>query len=80
MNVKFIAQGNNVLPLTGFEPMRSAILRFTIFRKKFQTVNILNWSACLAAREELLPPASQRLRKSWKVTIYMTFNSVSVSM
>jgi hypothetical protein len=27
MNIKFLAQGNNGLPLAGFEPTRSAILR-----------------------------------------------------
>jgi hypothetical protein len=32
MNVKFLAQGNNVLPLTGFEPTRSPIVRLLVRR------------------------------------------------
>ena len=32
MNVMFHAQGNNGLPLTGFEPMRLAILRLQVRR------------------------------------------------
>jgi hypothetical protein len=34
MSVKFLAQGNNDLTLTGFEPMRLAIMRLQIFAEK----------------------------------------------
>jgi hypothetical protein len=37
MSVKFLAQGNNDLPLTGFEPMRLAIIR--LFILMFSTVD-----------------------------------------
>jgi hypothetical protein len=32
LSVKFLAQGNNDLPLTGFEPMRLAIMRLLVRR------------------------------------------------
>ena len=37
MSVKFLAQGNNNLALTGFEPMRLAILRLLVRRVNIST-------------------------------------------
>ena len=35
ISVKFLAQGNNGLPLTGFEPMRLALLKLLVHKKSF---------------------------------------------
>jgi hypothetical protein len=50
MNVKFFAQGNNGLLLTGFEPWRSAIFRLLVqkYKKIYQDL-IFNIKLRLAA-------------------------------
>jgi hypothetical protein len=39
MNVNYFAQGNNGLPLTGFEPMRPAILSLEKEEKTLQLIS-----------------------------------------
>ena len=38
MTLKFLAQGNNGLPLTGFESMQQAVLRFPVRRIYYLTM------------------------------------------
>ena len=38
ISVKFLAQGNNRLSVTGFEPMRLAILRLLVWRVNHSTM------------------------------------------
>ena len=59
MSVKFLAEGNNGLPLTGFEPMRLAILRLLVWCVNHSTtpplVRIIEYSP-RSKRMQLLRP------------------------